>query len=137
MIQIGYTNDCCVYVKVLVDGSYIYLLLYVDDMLIATKRMCEDDKLKSLLHKEFDIKDLGATNKIMSIEIRRDREERKLWLSQKNYIRKVLERFNMQDAKSISTPLANHLDCLGVNAKRMRRNSKKCQRSHMQVLLGV
>ena len=81
MIQIGYTNDCCVYVKVLVDGSYIYLLLYVDDMLIATKRMCEDDKLKSLLHKEFDIKDLGATNKIMSIEIRRDREERKLWLS--------------------------------------------------------
>ena len=81
MIQIGYTNDCCVYVKVLVDGSYIYLLLYVDDMLIATKRMCKDDNLKSLLHKEFDIKDLGATNKIMSIEIRRDREERKLWLS--------------------------------------------------------
>ena len=81
MIRIGYTNYCCVYVKVLVDGSYIYLLLYVDDMLIATKRMCKDDNLKSLLHKEFDIKDLGATNKIMSIEIRRDREERKLWLS--------------------------------------------------------
>ena len=81
MIQIGYTNDCCVYVKVLDDGSYFYLLLYVNDMLIATKRMCEDDKLKSLLHKEFDMKDLGATKKIMSIEIHRDREARKLWLS--------------------------------------------------------
>lgn len=35
MIQIGYTRceyDCCVYVKSL-DGSFIFLLLYVDDML--------------------------------------------------------------------------------------------------------
>ena len=36
--------------------SYIFLLLYVDDILIATKRMCEVDKLKFLLHKEFTLK---------------------------------------------------------------------------------
>uniref|UniRef100_A0A2N9G4M2 CCHC-type domain-containing protein n=1 Tax=Fagus sylvatica TaxID=28930 RepID=A0A2N9G4M2_FAGSY len=44
MIQIGYTRceyDCCVYVRILEDGSYIFLLLYVDDMLIAAKSMCE------------------------------------------------------------------------------------------------
>jgi hypothetical protein len=35
MIKIGNRrceNDCCVYVKSLDDGSYIFLLLYVDDM---------------------------------------------------------------------------------------------------------
>jgi len=29
--------DHCVYYKVLPDGSFIYLLLYVDDMLVAAK----------------------------------------------------------------------------------------------------
>ena len=42
------------------------------------------------------------------MDIRKDRESRKLWLSQKNYIRKVIEKFNMQDAKPVSTVLSNH-----------------------------
>ena len=33
---------------------------------------------------------------------------RKLWVSQKSYISKVLEKFNMFGAKSVSTPLASH-----------------------------
>ena len=75
MIQIGYTRceyDCCVYVKMLDDGSYIFLLLYVDDMLITAKSICEVDKLKALLRKEFDMKDLGIAKKILGMEIRRD-----------------------------------------------------------------
>jgi hypothetical protein len=107
-IQIGYTRceyDCCVYVCILEDGSYIFLLLYVNDMLIVAKSMCEVNRLKSLLHKEFEMKDLGAVKKIMGMEIRRDREARKLWLSHKNYIRKVPKKFSMLDAKPVSTPL--------------------------------
>jgi hypothetical protein len=116
MIQIGYTRceyDCCVYVRILEDGSYIFLLLYVDNMLIAAKSMCEVNRLKSLLHKEFEMKDLGAAKKILGMEIRRDKETRKLWLSQKNYIRKLLEKFSMLDAKPVSTPLANHFRLSG------------------------
>ena len=76
MIQIGYKRceyDYCVYVKSLDDGSSIFLLLYVDDMLITAKSMSEVNKLKILLSKEFDIKDLGAAKKILGIEIRRER----------------------------------------------------------------
>ena len=116
MIQIGYTcfeYDCYAYVKMPNDGSYIFLLLYVDDMLIAAKSMCKVDRLKVLLHKEFDMKDLGIAKKILGMEIHKDRESRKLWLSQKNYIRKVLEKFNMQDAKPVSIPLANHFKLSG------------------------
>jgi hypothetical protein len=86
MIQIGYTRceyDCYVYVRIFEDGSYIFLLLYVDDMLIAAKSMCEVNRLKSLLHKDFEMKDLGAAKKILGMEIRRNKEARKLWLSQK------------------------------------------------------
>ena len=82
MIHIGYTYtcckyDCCVYVRILENGSYIFLLLYVDNMLIAAKSMCEVNRLKSLLHKEFEMKDLGAAKKILGMEIRKDREARK------------------------------------------------------------
>ena len=85
-----------------------FLLLYVNDMLIAVKSMIEVNKLKTLLRKEFDMKDLGATKKILGMEIHRDRDAKKLWLSQKGYIEKVLEKFNMNNEKSVSTPLANH-----------------------------
>ena len=44
--------------KSLDDGSSIFLLLYVDDMMIAIKSMSEINKFKFLLSKEFDIKDL-------------------------------------------------------------------------------
>jgi hypothetical protein len=77
-------------------------------MLIAAKSMCEVNRLKSLLHKEFEMKDLGAAKKIPDMEIRRDKEARKLWLSQKNYIKKVLENFSMLDAKPVRTLLVNH-----------------------------
>ena len=54
------------------------------------------------------MKDLGAAKKILGMKITRNRKNRKLTLSQGEYIEKVLERFNMQDAKPVSTPLATH-----------------------------
>jgi hypothetical protein len=63
--------DSCVYIKV-VDGSPIYLLLYVDDMLIAAKSRKEITTLKKLLSSEFDMKDLGAAKKILGMEMTRD-----------------------------------------------------------------
>ena len=41
--------DCCVYHNKAKDGSMVYLLLYVDDMLIAAKFKSDIQKLKDLL----------------------------------------------------------------------------------------
>ncbi|KAE8675002.1 hypothetical protein F3Y22_tig00111708pilonHSYRG00525 [Hibiscus syriacus] len=111
MIKIGYKRceyDCCVYVKSLDDGSFIFLLLYVDDILITTKNMDDVICLKALLSQEFGMKDLGAAKKILGMKICRDRDSRKLWLSQRGYVEKMLERFTMSSAKPMCTPLANH-----------------------------
>ncbi|KAL0293414.1 UNVERIFIED_CONTAM: Retrovirus-related Pol polyprotein from transposon TNT 1-94 [Sesamum radiatum] len=111
MLQIGYKRceyDCCVYVKSLDNGSFIFLLLYVDDMVIAAKSMHDILALKALLSQEFEMKDSGAATKILGMEIHRDRGSRKLWLSQRGYVEKVLDRFGMSKAKPVSTPLANH-----------------------------
>ncbi|KAE8673710.1 hypothetical protein F3Y22_tig00111774pilonHSYRG00047 [Hibiscus syriacus] len=90
------------------DGLFIFLLLYVDDMLITAKNMDDVISLKTLLSQEFDLKDLGAAKKILGMEICRDRDSRKLWLSQRGYVEKMLERFAMSSAKPVSTPLVNH-----------------------------
>jgi len=71
------------------DGWYVYLLLYVDDMLIATWDKYEIQKLKSLLCSEFEMKDMGAIKKILGMEIRRDHAHNKLFLCHKEYIQKV------------------------------------------------
>ncbi|KAG8472437.1 hypothetical protein CXB51_035357 [Gossypium anomalum] len=90
------------------DGSFVYLLLYVDDMLIAAKDKGEIRKVKAQLSEEFEMKDLGPANKILGMEILRDTKTSKLYLSQKGYIEKLLCRFNMRSAKPVSTPLATH-----------------------------
>ena len=90
-----------------IEGSTIYLLLYVDDMLIAAKDKKEIAKLKAQLNNEFEM-DLGAAKKILGMEIIRERHVEKLYLSQKGYINKVLRHFNMHEAKPVSTPLDAH-----------------------------
>ena len=54
------------------------------------------------------MKDLGAAKKILGMEITRDRKSGLLFLSQHNYINKVLQRFNMHDSKPVSTLIAPH-----------------------------
>ena len=68
----------------------IYLLLYVDDMLITAKSMCDIQNLKILLSGEFDMKDLGAAKKILGMEIYRDRTQKRLFLSQRTTFRRYL-----------------------------------------------
>lgn len=102
------TSDHCVFVQKFSDGDFIILLLYVNDMLIVGRNPSRIDKLKKQLSKFFAMKDLGPTKQILGIRIYRDRKEKKLYMSQEQYIEKVLERFNMNNAKVVSSPLATH-----------------------------
>jgi hypothetical protein len=100
--------DHCIYFKQFSNGSFVYLLLYVDDMLIASHEKSLIDELKAQLNHEFDMKDLGPAKKILGMEIQRDRHAGTLFLSQKSYIEKVLERYNLNNCKPVATPFASH-----------------------------
>jgi len=79
-----------VYYNKLAGGEYIYLLLYVDDMLITSKSRSPIDKLKKDLSFKFEMKDLGEVKKVLSMEIKRDRRSGNVNLTQKGYLQKVL-----------------------------------------------
>ncbi|RVW87889.1 Retrovirus-related Pol polyprotein from transposon TNT 1-94 [Vitis vinifera] len=110
MHRIGFKRceaDHCCYVKSF-DNSYIILLLYVDDMLIVGSDIEKINNLKKQLSKQFAMKDLGAAKQILGMRIIRDKANGTLKLSQSEYVKKVLSRFNMNEAKPVSTPLGSH-----------------------------
>ncbi|KAH9752071.1 hypothetical protein KPL71_014550 [Citrus sinensis] len=78
-------------------------------MCVASKNRDEIERLKKQLAYEFEMKDLGDAQRILGMEIRRDKKNESVWLTQKSYLKKVLERFGMDDkTKQVCTPLAPH-----------------------------
>ncbi|CAM8887559.1 unnamed protein product [Rhodiola kirilowii] len=112
MISLGFARskyDTCLYLKKPKFGLILYLLLYVDDILIMSNYESEISKIKKQLSSNFDMKDLDIAKKILGINIVRDRPKKKMYLSQAEYIDKVLKKFSMDDSKSAMIPLGGHL----------------------------
>ncbi|GJT41979.1 integrase, catalytic region, zinc finger, CCHC-type containing protein [Tanacetum coccineum] len=63
---------------------------------------------KSLLKKEFDMKELGEAKKILGMEIVRDQRRKILRVSQSGYVSKILNNFRIDNGKSVKMPLVGH-----------------------------
>ena len=73
--------DQCIYMKV--SGSkYIFLVLYVDDILLTTNDIDLLVETKRLLFSHFGTKDLGEESYVLGIQIRHDRPSGIMRLSQ-------------------------------------------------------
>jgi hypothetical protein len=105
----GFIKDVeepCVYKKV--SGSAIvFLVLYVDDILLIRNDIPMIEAIKSSLRKSFLMKDLGEVAYILGIKIYRDRSKMLIVLSEDAYIDKILNRFNMQDSKKGFLPMSH------------------------------
>ena len=75
-------EDNCVYTK-FKNGKFIFLVLYVDDILLASIDVSLLLETKKFLSPKFDMKDLGEASFVLGIEIHRDRSKGVLGPSQK------------------------------------------------------
>jgi hypothetical protein len=91
-------EEPCVYKK-FSGSTVIFLVHYVNDILLIRNNILMMEVIKSSLRKSFSMKDLGEAVYILDIKIYRDRSKRLIGLSQIAYIDKILNRFNMQDCK--------------------------------------
>ncbi|CAJ2672347.1 unnamed protein product [Trifolium pratense] len=97
--------DDCIYQKF--SGSkFVFLVLYVDDILLASNNIGLLHETKRFLTKNFEMKDLRDASFVLGIRILRDRSQGILGLSQRSYIDTVLDRFSMKDSKPGDTPVA-------------------------------
>jgi hypothetical protein len=101
-------EEPCIYKKV--SGSaVIFLILYVDDILLIENDISMMEVVKSSLRKSFSMKDWGEAVYILGIKIYRDRLKRLIGLSQDAYIDKILNWFNMQDSKKGLLPMLHDI----------------------------
>ncbi|KAL0435944.1 UNVERIFIED_CONTAM: Retrovirus-related Pol polyprotein from transposon TNT 1-94 [Sesamum radiatum] len=103
----------------------IFLVLYVDDMLIASPSLTLITKLQNSLCKTFEMKDLGNAKKILGMTIERDRKNFTISLNQSAYINSVLKRFSMIDSKPSSVPLATHFQLCKEQCPKTDSEKKK------------
>lgn len=79
------------------------LVIYVDDIVIFAKNACSMNEVKKLIMSKYEIKDLGAVSYLLGIKI--ERKNDCMALSQTKYIDKLLNEFNMNNCKSVKTPI--------------------------------
>ena len=94
----------CVYLKHS-NNCFVILSLYVDDILLVGNNKEMIDIAKRWLSSNFEMKDMGEISYVLGVKIVRDRAKRLLDLFQETYIKKMLERYHMQDSKSMDTPV--------------------------------
>jgi hypothetical protein len=85
--------------------KFIFLVLYVDDILLASNDVHLLLETKGFLSSHFNMKDLGEAYYVLEIEIHSDRRNGVLELSQKSYIEKVLKKFNMHKCNPTPAPI--------------------------------
>ena len=94
-------REVCIFVN---DDLGIYLLLYVDNVLIAAPSQADIDRITGQLGRFFELKKMGPVRQVLGIEIIRDRPRRLIYLRQKTYIEKILAKFAGLDLKPKDTP---------------------------------
>ena len=81
------------------DKVVMFLVLYVDDILLIGNNVGVMSLVKIWLSSQFDMKGLVEANFILEIQLWRNHKNKMFDLSQDGYIDKVLERFSMQNSK--------------------------------------
>jgi hypothetical protein len=85
------------------------MLVYVNDIIIASSCGKTTAVLIDQLREEFVVKDLGELHYFLGIEVMKSNGE--LVLAQKKYIAELLKKANMQNCKCINTPMGVSKNC--------------------------
>ncbi|KAF5455018.1 hypothetical protein F2P56_024637 [Juglans regia] len=109
LLDYGFTqgiSDCSLFVKKS-ESSFIALLIYVDDILLASDSLIEIQLLKTFLHDKFTIKDLGELKYFLGLEIARTKNG--ISICQRKYVLDILEQAGVLGAKPATFPMESNL----------------------------
>lgn len=102
------------------QNQFLILLLYVDDILMASNNKEKLKEVKMALSKEFQMTILGEPKEFLSISIRRDRENKTIRLSQEKFVDKILKRYGFEEVHPQRTSM---LTIRAINHDRKMRES--------------
>ena len=105
LLSIGFVaSKCDTSLFILRRGNELaYLLLYVDDIILAANTTTLFQSIIRLLSSEFSMTDLGALHHFVGINVHHNQAG--MFLSQQQYTLEILDRANMLHCNPLSTPV--------------------------------
>src|SRR5216683_1295482 len=103
MGKLGFTHLCSDSGIFVNKDQCIIIIVYVDDVLFLGADKQKLLKIKELFMKQWECRDLGNAQEFLHMRIRQ--KNGKIYLDQTTYLQKVIEHFNLQNAKPALTPL--------------------------------
>ena len=103
LISMGFLpapEDECIYIN---NQQESYVLLYVDDILIAAPDLDRVSAFKTSFGRRFKMKDLRDVSRIVGIDVSRDRQMRTLSLSQAHYVDNIMADSGMTESRNRPT----------------------------------
>ena len=97
------------------DKGTIFLLLYVDDMIITGDDLSGIQELKDFLSQPFEMKDLGHINYFLGLEITHFIDG--LYITQTKYAFELLSRAGLTDSKTVDTPIKLNVHLTPIGGK--------------------
>ncbi|GJS80259.1 retrovirus-related pol polyprotein from transposon TNT 1-94, partial [Tanacetum coccineum] len=87
------------------DSHIIIVQIYVDDIIFGST--CQDlcDDFSKIMHDEFEISMMGKLNFFIGLQIKQ--LEDGIFFNQSKYVKEMLKKFGLEDAKPIKTPMSS------------------------------
>ena len=101
--KLGWTHlktERCIFKRREADGAFSYMLVYVDDFLLAAESTETMDIIKGELKSEFKLTDMGPIGTFLGMDFKDD--GRTLRASQERYIDELAEKFDVTTANTIT-----------------------------------
>lgn len=88
----------------IINGKYIVLLLYVDDLILAGGNHQEMDKVEECLAQEFEMTRMGKPSILLGAELVYGHDG--IWIHQRRYIMDLLHRYGMENCNPLKDPMS-------------------------------
>lgn len=111
LISIGFVRsnvDFCLY-TLRTENDTVYLLIFVDDLLICGTDQSKIKRIKVLLSERFQMKDLGKIKEYLGITVDYDSCIKEMKLNQTKYIEALAKKYNLENSRLYNTPMEVNL----------------------------
>ena len=143
LLETGFTrstNDFCLFTMRGMDDAMIYVLVWVDDIIIGCKLQAEVDRVRDRFTDRFKMDDRGPLAWFLKMQVKR--APGSVTVNQSRYIEDCLERFGLADCKPVGTPadISTQLtkkDCPGAGSEEVVAMQREDYRGIVGSLLYI
>nr|CAN65058.1 hypothetical protein VITISV_008902 [Vitis vinifera] len=89
------------------DNGMLLVQIYVDDIIFGATNVSLCEEFSKCMHSEFEMSMMGELNFFLGLQIKQLKEG--TFINQAKYIRDLLKRFNMKEAKTMKTPMSSSI----------------------------